>query len=217
MEKILRKNPDTGVIEFDREECEKIPEFRALLTYKYNKQPGDTEGKKRTRANSELTYMWFMHSRLSPYTEYSEEERHVESLLCADLDETWRPSDEYKAAASKYIETNRTRILRLVMAAEKAIDNLRSFFENVDFNLKDDKGALVYKPSEVIKAIVDLDKVANGLDKLAQRQKHEAKEGSATRGGQEDGWIMEDIKETRNDRHERNSSAYETEEEDSNI
>jgi hypothetical protein len=191
MEKILTRNQETGEVEFSREECEKIPEFRTLLTYKYNKQPGDADGKKRVRANSEITYIWFMYSRFSPFVEYSEEERHTEALLCAELPTKWQPSDELKAAIDKYVQTNWTRILRLVMAAEKAIDKLRGFFENVDFTKKDDKGALVYKPSEVIRAIVDLDKVANGLDKLANRQKHEVKEGSATRGGQEDGWIMD--------------------------
>jgi hypothetical protein len=201
MERIL--TIENGDVKFQREELQLIPEFAALLALKYNK---------RLRAVAELKYMWFMYSHLSPYREYSDSERHEESCIVAELERDFKVSDELKAAIIKYTSLNTSRILKLIRAAEKAIDKLREYFENVDFTLKDDKGTLVYKPSEVIRAITDLDKVATGLDKLAQRVQNEKKEGSATRGAQEDGWIMDndDYGRTRD-----NSAGNSREEEDS--
>ena len=72
-----------------------------------------------------------------------------------------------------------------------AIDNLRTFLETVDFTKTNENGTLIYKPKEVMSVISDLDKVADGLNRLADRQRTEMKDMSGTRGGQEDGWIMD--------------------------
>lgn len=209
MERILKI--ENGEAKLMREELSLIPEFATILSLKYNKQEGDVDGRKRFRATSEFTYLWYMYSHLSPYREYSESERHEEATVIAGLSIGFTPSDELKAAIVKYKTLNETRILKLIRAAEKAVDNLRAYFEAVDFTEKNANGVLVNKPADVIKAIVDLDKVATGLDKLAARQKTEVKEGSATRGGQEDGWIMEKEYEPT----KRSDSADESEEEDS--
>lgn len=208
MEKILTIT-ETGEVKFAQEEGALIPVYIPLTTLKYNKQPGDSDGKKRLRLQQELIYVWFMYSTKSIYKEYSEKERREEALLTAGLPSNFQESPELKAFIAKYKELNESRILKLTMAAEKAIDKLREYFETMDFTLKTDTGALVNKPSEVIRAIVELDKVATGLEKLAQRQRNEVKEGSTNRGNQEDGWIMD---KTDDDDRQRDLTSELTEE-----
>jgi hypothetical protein len=209
MEKIIMV--EDGKVSFLRDELQIIPEFATLFTYKYNKQPGDLDGKKRVRATQELAYMWYMYSHNSPYKEYSEEERKVEALLIAELPPDFKPSKELSDAIARYRSLNETRMLKLIKSAEKAIDSLRNYFETVDFAEKNANGVMVNKPSEVIRAILDLDKVAVGLEKLAQRQLNELKEGAANRGGQEEGWIMENDNESRQlkQRHTADDSGEE--------
>lgn len=190
MEKILIV--EDGVPRLLRDELELIPEFAALFTRKYNSSvEGDMDGRKRLRAQKELVYLWFTYSLSSPFKEYSDDERRSEALACAELPTTFRESPELRAAIDKYLSINESRVLKLIRSANKVIDKLRGFFEAVDFTQKAENGQLIYKPSEVMKAIIDLDKVAVGLEKLEQREKNEVKEGSTNRGAQEDGWIME--------------------------
>lgn len=213
MEKILIYND--GEVQLQREELELIPEFKELLSLAYNKQEGDRDGRKRLRAFKEFTYMWFTHSYNSPYREYDDKERRTEALATAQLPETYEFSTAYQLAEKKYLALTETRILKLIKAAEKAVDNLRAFLETVDFTLTTDNGNLKYKPSEVIRVISELDKVSEGLETLADRQKREKKEFSSTRGAQEAGWLMEQdkFKPKTDGNSNRNNAATETESE----
>lgn len=183
-----------GEVSLEREELELIPAFKPLFTLNYNKQAGDIDGRKRSRVTAEFTYMWFMHSYKTPYREYSEKERHTEALLTAKLDPNYEFSTEYKIAEKEYLRLTATRILRLIQAGDKAVDRLREYLEMVDFNERKDNGDMMHKPTEVIKIISDLDKVADGLESLANRQKREQQEFASTRGAQEPGWVMDQNK-----------------------
>jgi hypothetical protein len=183
-----------GEAKLIREELELIPEFATMLSLKYNKQEGDIDGRKRTRATREFTYLWFMYSNYSPYREYDDEERRQESLIVSSLPADFKEGEELKLAVLAYKKLNETRILKLIKAAERAIDNLRKYFETVDFTERNNAGTLVNKPSEIIKAISDLDDVAEGLNKLANRQKNENNEFISARGSKQAGWLMENEK-----------------------
>jgi hypothetical protein len=174
-----------------REELELIPEFKALFALNYNKQAGDVDGRRRVRATKELTYIWFMYSHYSPFREYTEAERKAEALELAGLPSTHPTSVELDAAIKKYQRLNESRMIKLIRAAEKAMDNLRGYFETIDFSERNASGMLVNKPSEVIRAISELDAVAEGLEKLARRQKTEQNQFVSARGSQEVGFVME--------------------------
>lgn len=177
-----------------REELELIPEFKALLSLNYNKDKGDQDGRKRFRATKEFTYIWFMYSNHSPYREYEEKERKLEALQTAGLPHNYPISTDLQAAIEKYKKLTDTRVLRLIRSAEKAVDKLRDYFETVDFTERNSSGTLVNKPSEIIKAIGDLDDVSSGLEKLATRQRAEKNQFVDARGTQEAGWLMEQDK-----------------------
>lgn len=193
MDKILKIN-ENNEAELLREELELIPEFKPLLALNYNKQPGDVDGRKRVRATKEFTYIWFMHSNYSPYREYDDKERHEESLATALLPSTFTPSTELLLAIKKYKTLNESRILKLIRAAEAAIDKVKDYFNTIDFTKETSTGALVNKPTDVIRAIKELDGVSEGLEKLAARQRTEQNQFVSARGQQEVGWLMEQQK-----------------------
>jgi hypothetical protein len=192
MDRILKV--ENNEAKLAREELELIPEFKTLLSLAYNKDKGDIDGRKRFRAIKELTYIWFMYSNSSPYREYDEKERKIESLQTATLPPNYPISTDLLAAIEKYKKLTDTRVLKLIRAAEKAIDRLREYFETVNFTERNSAGTLVNKPSEVISAISQLDKVSEGLERLATRQKAEKNQFVDARGTQESGWLMEQDK-----------------------
>lgn len=186
-----------------RDELELIPEFKALLIPGYNKQPGDLEGRRRIRGLNELMYIWYLHSLKSPFKEYSDEEKLVETKAIVDLpfkeDQTpegiqisFEESTQLRSAISKYIELNESMLTKLIKSAERAIHKLRGYFDSLDFSKTTENGALVNKPSDVIKTISDLHKVHESLKKLYKEQIMESGQTINTRGDQEKGWIMEE-------------------------
>lgn len=174
-----------------KEEVKALPEFKALMTLTYNKGEGDSDGRKRKRLERELWYIWYHFSQKSAFKEYSEQEREEEVKELTDLTPA-TISTELKAAIERYKELNLTRILRLILSAERAVDKLRGYYDDLDFKEKTASGGLVNHPIDVIKSIGDLEKVADGLIKLARRQKEEEGKMTSSRGEQEPTWIMEE-------------------------
>ncbi len=170
---------------------ELIPELATLHSLKYNKQPGDTDGRKRVRVKKELIYTWFMYSKNSPYREYGEAEQKAESLETAKLPADYEFSTEYALFLKKYNKCNTSRILRLIKGAEIGIDKLTEYFTQIDFTTTSDNGTLKNKPTDFINTVSKLSHVSDGLRALEIRLKTENKEFISTRGDQEAGWIME--------------------------
>lgn len=183
-----------GEARLKKDELSLIPEFKALLAINYNKQVGDTDGRKRHRATKEFTYIWFMYASKSPYREYNAKEKEEELLRMLSIG----PKDispELQAAIDKYKELNHGRVLRLIMSAEGAVDKLRGYYDTLDFTNTTAAGALVNKPTDVINSIYNLDKVVSALSKLTDRQKNEEGKVVSSRGEQEPGWVMEEDEE----------------------
>ena len=56
---------------------------QAIMELKYNKQPGDSQGRERKRGIAELTFVYFYTDYRSVYTEYPDDERKKASLVAA--------------------------------------------------------------------------------------------------------------------------------------
>ena len=69
-----------GKVELDRGEILLIKEFSDLMEEKRNICKEDSTGKKHLRAFREFTYIWLAIDWESFYKDYSEQERHQESL-----------------------------------------------------------------------------------------------------------------------------------------
>lgn len=173
-----------------RDEVKGLPEFKAIISLNYNKGEGDSDGRKRKKLQRDIDYIWYTYAQKSPFREYSESERAEEVAKLTSLTPK-TISNELKAAIERYTELNYTRMLRLILSAERAVDKLRQYFDDLDFTQKTASGGLVNHPTDVIKAISDLDKVAESLTKLARKQKEEEGRANTSRGEQETGWVME--------------------------
>ncbi len=188
-DKILRM--ENGEIKLVDDLLELMPEIDALRALKYNKQPGDLDGRKRTRYKQECTYVWFMYNKMSPYREYDEKDRKAESLLTAGLDPNYEFSPELILFIKKYEKCNTSRISKLIKGAEIGIDRLTEYFNTIDFTKETDTGAQKNKPIDFINTIAKLGVVADGLKALELRQKSDDNTFITTRGDHEPGWIME--------------------------
>lgn len=166
-----------------------IPEFKALLELKYNKDKGDHDGRKRIRAHKEFTYIYFMWDYRSKYSEYSEKERHREALNASRLPEDYELSKELIAAIIVYKELNDTRILKLCRSAENMIDKLRLFWDSLDLNETDDNGKYRHDTNKIMANIRALAQTTKSLEDLQEQVKQKLKETSGTRGDQEEGFL----------------------------
>ena len=165
-----------------------VEEFRILHSLNYNKQPGDTQGRERRRAIAECKYIYHRYDYRSEFSEYGDEERHVEALIAAGLPEDYTFSPELKACIDRFIELQDTRMLKVLTTAEKALDKLRLYLDSIDFSEKDKNDNLVHKPKEIMASIADLGNINKKLKELRKLVKAELKETATLRGDHEGGF-----------------------------
>ena len=166
-----------------------VPEFKAMLELKYNTQKGDHQGRNRVRAYKEFTFLYFYIDYRSEYNNYTETEKKAEALLAANLPEDYSFSKELKAAIKKYKELQETRILKLLNAANNAIDKIRIYYDNLDFTSTDNQGKPRHDPSKVLISINGLAKTIESLEKLEKKVKQSLKQDTGVRGDSEEGFL----------------------------
>ena len=165
-----------------------IEEFRVLHTMAYNKRKGDVQGRNRIRAIQECRYIYHMYDYRSEFSEYEDDERKVEALTSSELEENYTISDQMQACIDIFIKLQNTRMLKTLVTAEKTLDKIRSYYDGVNFNEVDEKGALVHKPKDIMASITDLGNVNKKLSDLRKQVKAELKETASLRGDHEGGF-----------------------------
>lgn len=180
---------DKGNPLFEEEELRVIPEFKALFKHTYNRRTGDVDGRKGHRAKQELTYMYFMYSYHSVFTEMSEEERHPEALSAAEFKPNYKISPVLETACEKYKKLQETRAIKLLKAAQSSVDKLKDYFENATLVPGEDTSKPVVKANDLIKNINSLGDTIDSLNKLERAIKKEKESKNKTRGDQEEGWL----------------------------
>jgi len=189
--KFFSKN--NGEISLDREELELLPQVKALFRLEYNKAPKDKDGRLRIRAKKELTYVYFMYDFTSIFAQMSEEDRKTYSLQSASLPEDYEISSELKNLIDWFVSIQESTSFSLVLLkkARKAAYKLGDYFDNVNFNEKDDQGRPIYNIKQFIDTVKQLSDVIDGLNSLENSVKNElATEGKlygdAKKGIEED-------------------------------
>ena len=165
-----------------------IEQFKVLHAIIYNRQPGDTQGRERRRAIAECKFIYQFCDYRSEFSEYDDVERHAEALLAAGLAEDYKISDEMQACIDIFLRLQVTRMLKTLDTAEQTLDKVREYYDSVDFSEKDEKGALVHKPKEIMASIADLGNVNKKLGDLRKQVKAELKETESLRGDHEGGF-----------------------------
>ena len=178
-------------IELNTPEFLLIKEFAELINPKRNICKQDKTGKKALRAFREFTYIYLAICWKSPYSDYSEQERHQEALKDANMTEEEFNNPEFRAACRKFRELQESnRSIRMLQAAQNTVDNFIEYFNNVvDLAERDNNNKPVFKTKDIISEISSLSKVSEELSILEGQVKKELMETTNIRGGAEDGFL----------------------------
>ena len=166
-----------------------IREFAALWDLSRNKTKEDPKGSKRSRAYRELTYIWLMCDWASPYSDYTEQERHTEAMKDARLTEKEWTDPTFRAACRKYRELqSSSRSLKLIKAAEDVVDKITDYFETLDLQERDPiSGKPIFKTKDVMAELSNVSDVVEQLKALEVLYKREQEQDNGLMGNVEIG------------------------------
>ena len=166
-----------------------IREFADLWDVSRNKTKEDPKGSKRSRAYREFTYIWLMCDWASPYSDYTEQERHIEAMKDARLTEKEWTDPTFRAACRKYRELqNSSRSLKLIKAAEDVVDKITDYFETLDLQERDPiSGKPIFKTKDVMAELSNVSDVVEQLKALEVLYKREQEQDNGLMGNVEIG------------------------------
>lgn len=166
-----------------------IREFAALWDLSRNKTKEDPKGSKRSRAYRELTYIWLMCDWASPYSDYTEQERHTEAMKDARLTEKEWIDPTFRAACRKYRELqSSSRSLKLIKAAEDVVDKITDYFKTLDLQERDPvSGKPIFKTKDVMAELSNVSDVVEQLKTLEVLYKREQEQDNGLMGNVEIG------------------------------
>lgn len=145
---------------------------------------GDNSKDKKV-ALKELAYVYFMTDYKSPYEKYDKDEKHLQ--ICEDVmgDTKYKPSAEVLKAIEVYKNLQQTFSMKFLESAKTASRELMRFFDTVDLQERTDKGAPIYKPSDITSALSQSVKVIEALDRWTEKvqKEQELTDARITGGG----------------------------------
>lgn len=177
----------TNDITINEPEVLLIKEFAHLWEPERNKTKGDPKGVKKQRAFREFTYIWLMCDWASPYSDYTEQERHAECLKDASLTEDEWADPVFRAACRKYKELqNSSRVLKLIKAAQGTVDKITDYFDTLDLTERDDvTGKPIYKVKDVMSEMSQVSQIIDQLKALEILYKKEQESENGLMGNVE--------------------------------
>ncbi len=145
-----------------------VPEFGKLYDNDRNKCKEDQKGVLKILAKKEFTYLWLKMNKKSPYSQYSQQESHQQSMLSSGLTQEEFDNEDFRLACKKYQEiVGSDRILKMLNAAYNKIDDITDYLENIiDFDERDLNGKPIFKVKDVIAEIKQLAGVIEGVKEL---------------------------------------------------
>ena len=169
----------TGTVILNSADLALIDEFKTLI--KRNKE----------RADREFTYIYLAIDWKSPYSNYSELERHEAALKDAHITEQEWEDSSFRAACRKYRALQESnRYVRLLKSAELVTDKITDYFNNVDLEERNEStGAYVNKVSDIQKAMENAAKQIETLKMIESLVKKEITEQSSIRAGATEGFV----------------------------
>lgn len=161
-----------------------VREFNALLDLNRNKSKTDKTGKNRERAYKEFKYIYLFFDWGSPYFQYSEQDRHSESMLDSGLTEQEFNDILFRDACKKYDEMqNSSKIGKLLKASYSTIDKITHYLETIDLNERDPvTGKPIFKTKDVIAEIASASKLIDAVKTLEVSFKKEIEPEGQLRG-----------------------------------
>ena len=169
-------------LEINEPELLLIREFKALLDRDKTNH--------KDKATRELTYIYLAIDWKSPYSQFSEYERHQEALIDANITEEEFNDPVFREACRKYRNLqDSNKSIKLLEAARNAADQFVDYFETiVDLNERDQNGKPVFQAEKVMKEMAQLNKVHEQLAELEKMVKRELTEQSSIRANATEGF-----------------------------
>lgn len=169
----------TGTVILNSADLALIDEFRTLIK------------RDKDRADREFTYIYLAIDWKSPYSNYSEQERHEAALQDAHITEEEWNDPSFRAACRKYRALQESnRYVRLLKSAELVTDKITDYFNNVDLEERNENtGAYVNKVSDIQKAMENAAKQIETLKMIESLVKKEITEQSQIRAGATEGFV----------------------------
>ena len=182
-------------IELNTAEILLVKEFAELMKCERNICKDDPKGTYGLRAFRELSYIWLAIDWKSPYSDYSEQERHREALNDSGITEEEFNNPEFRAACRKYRRLQEeNRSIRLLNAAQNTVDKFIDYFNNVDPEERDPlTGKPIFKVKDLITEISNLSKVHEELKVLEGMVKADLAQTTSIRGGAIEGYEPDDF------------------------
>ena len=169
----------TGTVILNSADLAIIGEFKKLIQ------------RDKKRADREFTYIYLAIDWKSPYSNYSEQERHEAALQDANITEAEWNDPDFRAACRKYRALQESnRYVRLLKSAELVTDKIVDYFNNVDLEERDEQtGKYVNKVADIQKAMENAAKQIEVLKQIESLVKKEITEQSTIRAGATEGFV----------------------------
>ena len=150
----------------------------------------DPTGEKHLRAFKEFKYIWLAIDWESFYRDYSEQDRHQESLKDANLTEEEFNDPIFREACRKYRNLQEShRSIKILQASQLMVDKFIDYFTNIDPEERDlQTGKPIWKVKDIQTELQNLPKVLDELKQVEQQVKKEMEEQSQLRGGAVEGF-----------------------------
>lgn len=162
-----------------------INEGEILLVREFKTLFDRDKSKTKDQVFKELTYIYLAIDWKSPYSQYTEFERHEEALRDSGITEEEFNNPEFREACRKYRALqDSNKSIKMLNAAKSAVDRFIDYFEViVDLNERDQNGKPIFSAEKVMKEVSSLNKVHQELIDLENAVKKELTEQSTLRAG----------------------------------
>lgn len=182
MHKFFSYNQQAHTVELNLPEILLVREFSALYR--------EDESRDKELFFRQISYIHLALAWDSPYSQYTELERHEEALKDSELTEDEFNHPTFRAACRKYRELqDSNKSIRMLHAALSAADQFIDYFTTiVDLNERDNNGKPIFQAEKVMKEVAMLNKVHEELVSLENRVKKEMAEQSQIRAGAVEGF-----------------------------
>jgi len=138
--------------------------------------------KNKHKATKELSYVYFVCDFKSPYSIYEESGREAKVREDFIKDDKWKPDAMVLAAMDKYNKFQMTYTMKFLKSARGATEKLQAYFDEVDFHAVDEKGAPIYKATDVVRNLKEVGNVIESLNKVEEKVKKEIDDKAKVKG-----------------------------------
>lgn len=179
----------SGDVSLDEESILLIKEFADLLEVSRNKTKTDKTGKLRTRAFREFKYIYLFFDWLSPYFQFSEQDRHSEAFKDAEFTQEEFDDPLFRTACQKYdLIQGASLDLKMLKSAMGAVEKQIYYLDHVDLQERDPvSGKPIFKSKDLIAEIKGCRDLISTLRELERQVKHGLETESTLRGNTETG------------------------------